>query len=160
MKSFEQYYLSEQTNQDPHSHWILQWWIPIFLEIIMRFYGERDDKNFSLLSQFLVDKTVLAVYLLSGEYLYDRTFVRNFEGLIRVSYGASMPKQYLAERLERIQEALVKGTEYSKEAKMPKLSELHALWTHKSVREPLLTIPQSKYSHKFTFNEPGKMVSA
>lgn len=160
MKEFEKLYLSNTRHQDPHSHWVLQWWIPLFLEIILRFYGERDDRHFSALSEFLVNKTTLALYLLTGDYLYDRIFVRNFEGLIRVSYCASMPKQYLSERLERIQEVLVKGTEYSRDAAMPKLADLHALWSQKSAREPLLTIPQCKNSHKLAINQPGKFTNA
>ena len=143
----------EQTYQafgrsDPHTHWILQWWVPMFLEVLTRFHACRDGEHYRSLSKFLKEKTTMALYLLTGDQLYDRKFVRAFEGLVRSTHESGKAKDFLAARLRRMQDILVQGTEYSAGVTVPSVVEFHTLWKLQSSIDRLLITPQVKNSHK------------
>lgn len=58
------------------------------------------------LLDFFLDNTGTAIYLLSGEYLYDRKLVRGFDGLVNLSEDVTVRNQFQSQRLNQINQAI------------------------------------------------------
>lgn len=124
--------------KDPHLQWIIQWWFPICIEILARFYSRRKMDTFQSLFDFFYQQTVIVIYLLTGDYLYDRKLVRHFEGLVRVTYEEGNAKNIYSLRLDAIKQTIV-----DQNLKSPSILDLSTSWNEVSKTELLLHSDQN-----------------
>lgn len=141
IKNFTSIY--QKSKRDPHSIWILQWWFPICIEILSRFYIKRKQEFFKELDEFFISQSHLALFLLSGEFIYDRKFVRGFEGIVRASHDSSDVKLFLVNRTNIMQ------LELSKYKNDKNVNELLNIWITKVKEDSSISIHQEINSHKY-----------
>lgn len=136
------------SRRDPHSIWVLQWWFPICIEILSRFYIKRKQEFFKELDEFFVRQSHLAMFLLSGEFVYDRKFVRGFEGIVRASHDTPDVKEFLLHRISIMKSNLHCMFENFKSTSIS-IYDLVSLWNAKVKDDPTIATHQEMNSHKY-----------
>lgn len=101
VESFQSLYVRMRMDfPDPHREHVLQWWFPQALEVLCTVYLATTHRHASsthahhdepLMAMF-VQNSAIAMYLLTGEYLYDAVLFRTAQGTDQALLHASYEK--------------------------------------------------------------------
>jgi energy-converting hydrogenase Eha subunit C len=102
---------------------------------------------YSNLMGFFIEKTILAIYLLSGDYLYDRKLVRGFEGLVRATHNQNEPKKFQVDILSSVRSTIVNHPV----RQTCNISDLESMLLQQLAADPYLNTNAAEPSSSFIF---------